>query len=593
MRFFYAYQSLLFENQFKNIVTHLKYNRHIKNVTLINQIIIIMTSKHLLLKLSLIFAFIFISASSFSQDLNEQLKVYLNEQGFDKDSPGLSLLIAKDGQTIYKVGLGMADLENNVKVTPNHVFEIGSITKQFTAVSILMLEEQGKLSINDDITKYIKDYPTQGKTITIHHLLNHTSGIKSYTNMPSFREHARTDMTPTELIDVFKNEPMEFDPGTQYNYNNSGYILLGHIIELVSGQSYADFISTNIFEKLGMTNSYYGSMTQLIPNRARGYSQTDSGYRNANYLSLTLPYAAGSIMSTTEDLLKWQNALSANSFISQNTLNKAINGSQLNTGETIPYGYGWIKGNIRGSKTYEHSGGIFGYSSNGIFLPEENMYVIGLTNCDCGNVGAITTNVAAIALGKPFPKKEDAIALNKEQLAKWVGAYEFDGGVIRHITIKDHQLFSQREGSTNLEIYPMTETNFIFDGGDVSYDFYIENGKRMAKFTSNGNTITGNGIDKAPPAEKVELSLPSEVLSQYIGKYELQPTFIIEIMVKDNRVFAQATGQPEFEIFATEKDQFFLKAVPAEVTFNRSTEGTVESLTLKQGGQEMPAKKIK
>lgn len=551
-----------------------------------------MTIKSISLKLSFICAFLFVSVTAIAQNLDEQLKVYLNEQGFNNESPGLSLLIAKDGKTIYKVGLGMADLENKVKVNPNHVFEIGSITKQFTAVSILMLEEQGKLSVNDEITKYIEDYPNQGKTITIHHLLNHTSGIKSYTNMPSFREHARTDMTPIELIDVFKNEPMEFDPGTQYNYNNSGYILLGHIIEIVSKQSYADFIKANIFDPLGMNNSYYGSMTQIIPNRARGYSETESGFRNADYLSLTLPYAAGSIMSTTEDLLKWQNAISANTVISENTLSKAINGSKLNNGDDIPYGYGWIKGNIRGSRTYEHSGGIFGYSSNGIFLQDENMYVIGLTNCDCGNVGAITTNVAAIALGKPFPKKEDAIALRKEQLAKWIGAYEFDGGVIRHITLKDNQLFSQREGSTNLKIYPMAETNFIFDGGDVSYDFYMENGKRMAKFTASGNTIIGHGINKAPPAERAEMSLPEEVLSQYVGKYELQPTFIISIAVRENRLFAQATGQPEFEIFATKKDEFFLKAVAAEVTFNRTTDGTVESLTLKQGGQEMPAKKI-
>lgn len=551
-----------------------------------------MTIHSLFLKASFICLFLLTSASAISQNIEQQLKAYLNEQGFNNDSPGLSLLIAKNGTTIYKVGLGMADLENKVKVSPNHVFEIGSITKQFTAVSILMLEEQGKLSVTDDITKYIEDYPTQGKTITIHHLLNHTSGIKSYTNMPSFREHARTDMTPVELIQVFKNEPMEFDPGTQYNYNNSGYILLGHIIEIVSNQSYADFIKTNIFDPLGMSNSYYGSMTQIIPNRARGYSETESGFRNANYLSLTLPYAAGSIMSTTEDLLKWQNAINAHTLISENTLNKAINGSKLNNGDDIPYGYGWIKGNIRGSRTYEHSGGIFGYSTNGIFLPEENIYVIGLTNCDCGNVGAITTNVAAIALGKPFPKKEDAVVLRKEQLAKWIGAYEFDGGVIRHITLKDNQLFSQREGSTNLKIYPMTETNFIFDGGDVSYDFYMENDKRMTKFTASGNTIVGHGIDKAPPAEKVEMSLPVEVLSQYVGKYELQPTFIISIQVRGNRLFAQATGQPEFEIFATKKDEFFLKAVAAEVTFNRTTDGTIESLTLKQGGQEMPAKKI-
>lgn len=552
-----------------------------------------MTITSHLSKLSYVCAFFIISTSSIAQNLEEKITDLLNESSYTTDSPGLSLLVAKDGKTIYSNGFGMADLENNIKAASKHVFEIGSITKQFTSVSILMLEEQGKLSLDDEITKYIEDYPTQGKTITIHHLLNHTSGIKSYTNLPSFMTHARTDMTPIELIDKFKNEPMEFDPGTQFNYNNSGYILLGHIIEIISGQSYADFIKTNIFDKLDMTNSYYGSMTKLIPNRARGYSETKSGYRNANYLSLTLPYAAGSIMSTTEDLLKWQNAISANTLISQSSLDKATNGSKLNNGEDIDYGYGWGKGNIRGSRTYEHSGGIFGFTTNGIFLPEENIYIIGLSNCDCGNVGTITKNVAALALGKPFPKKEDAITLNKELLNKYVGAYEFDKGVIRHITLKDSQLFSQREGSIDLGIYPMTETNFIFDGNDTSYDFYSENGKRMAKFTTNGKAIIGLGIDKAPPSERKEISLPAEISSQYIGVYEIQPGFNIEISVRENRIYGLATGQGEFELFAEEKDEFFLKVTPADIHFKRNAAGTVESLILFQGGQEMPGKKIK
>lgn len=549
-----------------------------------------MKTNHHISKVITLCICLLLTVSSLAQNLEQQIDSYISEQ-YTSDAPGVSVLVAKDGKTIYQKGFGDANLELDISVAPKHVFEIGSITKQFTAVAILMLEEQGKLSVNDPITKFIPDYPTQGKTITVHHLLNHTSGIKSYTNMPSFMTEARTDMTPTELIDKFKNEPMEFDPGTQFNYNNSGYILLGHIIEVLSGQSYADFIQTHIFDKVGMTNSYYGSMVNLIPNRASGYSQTETGYRNANYLSLTLPYAAGSIMSTTDDLLKWQNAISANTLIKRSSLDKAINGSTLSTGEKIPYGYGWLKGDVNGSRSIEHSGGIFGYSTNGIYLPEENVYVVGLSNCDCGNVSAITTNIAAMTIGKPFPKKEDAIALTEAQLSKWVGAYEFEG-TIRHITLKDKQLFSQREGSVNLEIYPMTATNFIFDGGSTVYDFYTENGNRMVTMKANGNPTTGKGIDKAPPAERTELALNVDVLKQYIGTYEIQPGFNIVVSVKDNKIYGQATGQGEFELFAEDKDKFFLKVVAADLHFYRNAEDKVESLTLFQGGQEMPGKKV-
>ncbi|TXE16332.1 serine hydrolase [Psychroflexus gondwanensis] len=531
-----------------------------------------------------------VTLSSIAQSLEQQFDTYIGDQ-YTSDAPGVSILVAKDGKAIYSRGSGIANLELDIKAAPKHVFEIGSITKQFTAVAILMLEEQGKLSVEDEITKFIPDYPTQDKTITVHHLLNHTSGIKSYTNMPSFMEFARTDMTPTVLMGRFKNEQMEFDPGTQFNYNNSGYIVLGHIIEVVSGQSYEDFIQTNIFDKVGMDNSYYGSMTRLIPNRARGYSKTETGYRNADYLSLTLPYAAGSIMSTTADLLKWQNAISANTLIKKSSLEKATNGSTLDSGEEITYGYGWYTGNINGSASVEHDGGIFGYSSSGIFLPEENVYVIGLSNCDCGDVGALVSNVAAMAIGKPFPKKKDAIDLSESQLSKWVGAYEYEGA-IRHVTLKNKQLFSQREGSISMEIYPMSATNFIFDGGNTSYDFFTENGNRMVTMTVNGKEMIGKGIDKAPPAERKEIQLDEDVLSEYVGSYELQPGFNMVFSVRDNKLYGAATGQGEVHLFAEEKDKFFLKVVVADIHFTRNGEGKVESLTLFQNGQEMLGKKV-
>ncbi len=531
------------------------------------------------------------TATVSSQNIEADIDSAISEI-YTPEGTGVTVLIAKDGKPIYRKAFGKANLELDVTMKPENVFEIGSITKQFTAVTILMLEEQGKLKVEDDITKYITDYPTHGKTITIHHLLNHTSGIKSYTSMDSFQKHARTDMTPTELIDVFKNEPMDFDPGEKFLYNNSGYILLGHIIEVISGQSYEDFIEKNIFEKLGMTSSYYGSMKQLIKNRASGYNDTADGYVNADYLSLTLPYAAGSIMSTIDDLLTWQNAISANALITRKSLEKAINGSTLNSGEKIEYGYGWGSGKLQESRSISHGGGIFGYTTMGLFLPEENMYVIALSNCNCKNVGAVAEKAAAITIGKPFPDKKDAIVLSEDELQKWVGAYEFDGEVVRHITLKDGQLFSQREGSTVLEIYPMTETNFIFDGGNTIYDFSEKDGKKQAAFTSRGNTVLGKEVDKTPPAEKVAIALSAEALKSFEGTYELAPTFKIVVTAKDSQLFAQATGQPQFELFAEDEDTFFLKVVPASIDFEKDDAGKVVGLIMHQGGQDMPGKKV-
>ncbi|TVZ59064.1 CubicO group peptidase (beta-lactamase class C family) [Flavobacteriaceae bacterium MAR_2010_105] len=526
-----------------------------------------------------------------SQNLEKEVDAYLSTM-YPADEPGVSFLIAKEGKPIYQKAFGMANLELDVPMNTNNVFEIGSITKQFTAIAILMLEEQGKLKVEDEITKFIPDYPTMGNTITVHHLLNHTSGIKSYTGMQSFMKHARTDMTPTEIIDIFKNEPMDFKTGEQFLYNNSGYIILGHIIEVVSGESYADFIKTHIFDKLGMDSSYYGSMKQLIPNRATGYSSTQNGYENSDYLSLTLPYAAGSLMSTTTDLLKWQMALNTYQLISKSSYEKAIHGSTLNNGEHIPYGYGLGENNINGSPSIQHGGGIFGYTTMGIYLPQEKVYVIGLTNCDCKNITGSTTKIAAMAIGKPFPDIKDAIELPENDLKKWVGAYQFDESTIRHITFENGQLYSQREGSTKLPIYAMSNSKFIFEGGDTSYEFSSKDGKKLANFSNGGNTIVGKEIDKAAPADKIAITLAPEILKQYIGKYEIMPQFIIEITVNENQIFAQATGQPQFEIFAEKEDSFFLKVVPAELIFNKDDKGKVVSATLNQGGQQMTGSKL-
>lgn len=535
-------------------------------------------------------------ASSIAQTLEQKVDTYLKSR-YPANAPGASFLIAKDGKVIYNKAFGMANLELKVPMKPDNVFEIGSITKQFTAVAILMLEEQGKLSVEDDITKFIPDYPTKGKKITIHNLLNHTSGIKSYTDMEGFMRLARTDMTPKELIDVFKNEPMDFEPREQHLYNNSGYILLGYIIEVASGKTYADFIEKEIFNKLGMKSSSYGSMTALVPNRASGYSQTDKGYRNADYLSLTLPYAAGSIMSTTSDLLKWQNALNNYTLIKKSSYLKAIQGSTLNNGTHISYGYGLMAEKLNGAPSIQHSGGIFGYNTMGVYFPEEKVFVSSLANCDCNSVSTITTAIGAIAIGKPFPDKNNAVKLAEADLKKWIGAYQFEGNVVRHISLEKGKLYSLREGSTKSEIYPMSKTHFIFDGGNISYLFSVKDGKRQVAFTSNGNTTNGVETDKLPPAEKAPVPLPAitlsaEVLSKYIGKYQLAPTVILEIMTKGSQIFTQLTGQPQFEIFAEKEDHFFLKVVPAKLVFQKNEAGKVTGVTLYQNGREIPAKRI-
>jgi len=351
-----------------------------------------------LTKRKLLFALLLCTVIKFAeaQDLQASIDSLVQKAFPDKEGPGAVFLVAKQGKPVYQRATGKANLELNTDLTPSNIFQIGSMTKQFTAIAILMLEEQGKLKVADPVTKYIPGYPG-GDSISLHHLLTHTSGIKDFTKMKEIRDIAQKEMTPKMMVDFFKNEPADYKPGEKFEYNNSGYVLLGYIIELVSGETYENFIEQYIFKKAGMTSSCYASDRQLIRNRADGYHKKEQGYVNKTVISYSVPFSSGALMSTTTDMLKWQNALKQNLLLKTETSNKAFSRYRLNSGEEFTYGYGWHIKEINGRPTREHGGSIFGFKSMGVYFPEEDIYVIGLSNCECNSPTQLVRDIAAMA----------------------------------------------------------------------------------------------------------------------------------------------------------------------------------------------------
>lgn len=343
---------------------------------------------------------------------------------FKPNEPGVAVIVVRDGHTLFRKGYGMADLELGVRIQPDMVFRLGSITKQFTAVAILMLEARGKLSVQDRIGKYIPRYPVHGHKLTIEHLLTHTSGIKSYTSMPEFHKEAMEDKSVADHIKLFKDRPMAFAPGERWDYNNSGYFLLGAIIEHISGQSYQDFLQRNIFDTLGMTHTYYDLPSKIIPGRVMGYGRGPNGIENTPYLSMTRPYAAGSLASSVDDLAKWDAALHSNTLVSQSTLQRAWTPYQLKSGKPTRYGYGWAINAYDGHPFVHHGGGINGFITHAIHFPEQRAYVavLGNSTSPATQPSYIAFNLAALAIGKPYAEPEP-IALSRPALDKFVGPY--------------------------------------------------------------------------------------------------------------------------------------------------------------------------
>ena len=329
--------------------------------------------KNILFLTLLLSQFCLVSAQKFENKMDSLISSEFKET----ESPGLVFLVAKNGKPIYEKAIGKANLELNVDMATNQVFQIASMTKQFTAVAALILEEQGKLSVNDAVSKYIPDYPN-GNNITLHHLLNHTSGIKDFTKIKALKDISQKEMTPKMMVDFFKNEKVDFLPGEKFEYNNSGYVLLGYIIELVSKESYATFLQKNIFEKAGMNHTLYATDRQIVKNRAYGYHKKETGYVNKTVISYSIPFSSGALMSTTEDLLQWQNALTQNKLLKKDSLEKAFRKYKLNNGEEISYGYGWHIKDILGTVSREHGGHLFGYKSMAVYIPSKDIYAVTL-----------------------------------------------------------------------------------------------------------------------------------------------------------------------------------------------------------------------
>lgn len=525
------------------------------------------------------------------KQLTAEYDKILSEQ-FKPGETGCAALVAKNGQVIYRKAFGMADLELNVPMQPEMVFRIGSITKQFTAIAILQLMEQGKLSLQDEITKYIPDYPMHGHSITIEHLLTHTSGIKSYTNVPEFQKFIRTDMKPEEVVDLIKSRPMEFAPGTKWNYNNSGYFLLGYIIEKVSGKTYQEYIQENIFTPLGMTSSSYGDNTKIIKLRASGYQPGKDGVVNADFMSMLLPYAAGSIMSTVDDLYKWNRAVHSYKLVKKETLDMAHTPYKLSDGKLTGYGYGWFMSELQGSPTIEHGGGINGYLTSSVYLPDEDVFVALFSNNNGKAPEFSALKMAAMAIGKP--QKTTEMKLDEAALKEFQGAYVNEESKEATIVLDEGKLAVARSGGSRRTMIPVGKDIFLIENTFTSVKFSRDAAGKiiLATFDDRGDVTDWKKSDK-PLEEKKVMVVDEALLEKYVGEYEIQPGFSIAFTREGASLFAQATGQPKFEIFAETETKFFLKVVDAQVEFIADEDGTVNKMVLYQGGQKIEGKRVK
>ncbi len=407
------------------------------------------------------------------------------------NQPGAAVLIARNGAILLEKGYGLAQVETRTPIACDTRFRIGSITKQFTAAAILKLAEDGKLSIDDPLSKFVPDWPS-GDKIKLRHLLTHTSGIHNFTAKPDFKARVRDPIPLEKLIASFKNAPSDFEPGERYSYCNSGYVLLGSIVEKVSGQTYESYLRKTLFEPQGMKNSGVYRSGTALPGEALGYSYENGAVQRAVDWDMSNVAASGALYSTAHDLFRWNEALFAQKVLSAASLQTAftvgvLKGDDPSHPEDTGYGCGWAIDRLNGAREISHGGELAGFGSYLLRLPDFRLTVVVLLNCVPQlpklQQWVLAREIARLALGPELPPQEPPkIAhIAPSALQAITGQYNLGNGQLMTVTVETNHVFAEITGRKRFEIFPRSDRNFFVSDNNAEATFVKNTNNQVIK----------------------------------------------------------------------------------------------------------------
>lgn len=428
--------------------------------------------------------FTFHSVNSFSQVKNEQIDRIINST-VKTDGPGAIVFIKQKGKVLYEKAFGKANIENNVDMSTKNAFNIGSVSKEFTAISVLQLLEKGKLSLEDNVNGYFPNYSKNGDKIKIKHLLSQTSGLKSHTDTIWANTDARKYFDSIEdVLNYFKKDIVQFEAGEKHDYCNVNFNLLAYIIEKASGVEYADYVKENIFKPLGMTNSFVPNEGQVVPNLATGYELKNNKIVYARYHSLNQTRGSSSIHTTVEDLSKWYDGLMSSKVITRENLIKAWTPFPLNNGGKSAYGYGFYSDRKFNKTSIYHNGFIFGYSTSDMYFPEDDLLILVVSNIS--DINVINTNTMIFDIASSIYKSA-VPKLTAELLDTYVGSYKMKEGFRAKVYREGLVLFIELDGQPANELAADTKTKFRVKDFPAKTEFIPStNGGEMKILLSNG-----------------------------------------------------------------------------------------------------------
>lgn len=528
-----------------------------------------------------------------------------------EDHPGAVALIAKGDEIIFAGAAGEACIAHDTAITTETKFRIGSVSKQFTAAAILKLQEDGKLNVQDKLSKFIPDFP-RGDEVTLHHLLTHTSGLKNYTSHPDFFETVEHAVEMSEMVEKFKSEGFDSEPGEKFEYCNTGYFLLSYIIEKVSGSSFGEYLDRTFFQPLEMHDTGTHDSTTILKHEAFGYSMNDETVEKALDWDMSRARGAGDIYSTVGDLHKWNRGVFGGKVLRQESLKAAhtvhlpegiaTGDAKGDDGEKkapeveleMPYGYGWMMDKHRGLTRIGHSGGLNGFVTQLNYYPDKEVTVVAMHNA-FPSIGEFTPSIICDRMAEVFlwpemkarPKYEIAQDIDFATYDDYVGQYDYRSAIMT-ISRDGDKLMAELTGQPKLEIFPAAKDKFFWKVVDAQADFQRDDDGKVTG-VRHAQGIAKFLAPRIQPRKAVELS--TEVLDRYVGKYKYG-FGRLTIRREGEQLFAQMTGQPEFELFAESEMKLFWKVINAQLEFKLDDDGKVVSAKHYQAGQEIPVEKI-
>ena len=518
----------------------------------------------------------------------------LLKKSFPDAGPGAAVIVTEHGRRVYEAGQGLADVNAKTKITPETVFRIGSITKQFSAAIILQLVAEGKVSLDDKLSKFLPDYPKPGADATIAELLNHTVGVQSYTDIPGWMDekHTAKAYTTEQMIAEFKDLPSPSRPGEKWAYNNSGYVLVGAVIEKVTGKPWYQNVEERIARPLGLKTIQYGIVEDRMPHMAKGYTLTDDKVAASQKIHMSVPHAAGALIGSVEDLAKWDAAL-RHGKVSPAELYARLNSpTKLPDGSTEPYGFGMGMRDLRGHEALGHGGGIFGFVTDSIYLPKEDVFVAVFSNSDrpATSPGLVMQKLAAMAIGDPYPSFQKA-ALDTKAVEPWVGLYKVKDGE-RRVFLRDGKLITQRTGGGELEALSGGNGRYFYDNSLTWFELKRDAAGTpvMAMYQQGAATAEETPRAGPIPAELPVADVPRATLESYAGLYDTPAGRLTVALPASGQMTVMLEGQQAIPVLAVTQTEFRLVGVDARIEF-KAENGKVVGATIKQGGRDLPAKR--